>query len=136
MATATLPTTGVCNTNAASRRGLSAVAIDQMQVVYKNASNKYALAQSDAVGTSTVEGLARNSAGAADGPIDVLTEGIITGLSGLVQGTVYALSPDVAGDVIPLSELSAGEIISIIGIGVTTTSLELGINNTGIAVPA
>lgn len=136
MASFTLPITAISNTNAKSYPALSAAVLLQGQIAYQNPTTKaLALARANADATAAIAGMVRNGAGAANTLVDVLTDGDITGLTGIVVGAFYALAPDVAGNIILLSELVTGNRISIFGYGLSSTSIRMKIINTGLVVP-
>lgn len=107
------------------------------QVVYRDSadSNSCKLAQANASGTATVYGIALN--GGADGqPLAVITAGAYTPGGTTVQGQVYALSSAAAGSIVPLSDLNTGDYVSIIGYASNTSTIVVGIKNSGVTAGA
>jgi hypothetical protein len=107
------------------------------QTVYRDATSKKFLASdsdSATAGVRELVGIALNG-GAINQPVVVQTEGPITIGATVVVGTVYVNS-DTPGGIMPAADLEAGDYVSVVGIGISATQIELGILNSGVAVPA
>lgn len=82
---------------------------------------------------STVAGIALH-ASLNGQPIDYLTGGQLTLNAVLTAGKVYVCSAtDAAGAIAPVADLASGWFTSIIGFAVSTTVLQVGIVNSGVA---
>ena len=121
--------------NGAKRRtgGISGATITPGQGCYLDTStNRYELALGDAVGTAELAGFAEH--GANDGqPLSLISEGLITGLTGLTAGETYVLSDDSAGDIMEIGDLGTGDIVTIVGVALSTTTLYVNILASGVA---
>ena len=111
-------------------------AVTAGQVVYKDSttSNRAPADADGAADMRVVEGIALGGA-AADQPFIVQTDGDIELGSIITVGEIYVLS-DTAGGIMPAADLEAGDYVSIIGVGISNTTIRLGILNSGVAVPA
>ena len=111
-------------------------AVTAGQVVYKDSttSNRAPVDADGAADMRVVEGIALGGA-AADQPFIVQTDGDIELGSIITVGEIYVLS-DTAGGIMPAADLEAGDYVSIIGVGISNTTIRLGILNSGVAVPA
>lgn len=105
------------------------------QAVYLHTDNKYYLAQADS-GTAAdrkCHGITLN--GAASGqPVSVQTSGVINPGGTVTVGTIYVTS-GTAGGIAPHGDLATGDYVSIIGVGLTASTIQLILNNSGVAVP-
>jgi small ligand-binding sensory domain FIST len=110
--------------------GATIVAGDQ--VYLDPATGTLKLATAASLNGSTVVGVAL-CGGAAGQPIVYQTQGVINLGGTLVVGGVYVVSPNNAGGVAPYADLSTGNYVSILGLAISTSLLQMGINNSGIA---
>ncbi len=87
---------------------------------------------------STVAGIALNG-GSVGQPIQIQTAGNVTMNAVLTAGAIYVLSiSNGAGGIAPAADLvsaGSGTWASIIGIGNSTTSMQLVLWNSGVAIP-
>lgn len=115
-----------------SLKGIAGATIAKAAVLYKDSSdsNKLKLADCSAAGTSDVVGLAFSS-GAADDAIEYKATGDIVVGSVLTAFATYVLS-STAGLIMLASDLTSGDTFVVIGHAISTTTLRLTINNTGI----
>jgi hypothetical protein len=120
----------VCtDNNAKIIAGTSGVAITAGQVVALNpTTGLYELADSDSasayLNTPSSFGVCLNSAPAASQPIDVLVSGTLTINAVGTKGTVYIISPT-AGGIAPAADALTGIFTTVIGVGVSTTSIKI-----------
>ncbi len=112
-------------------------AITAGQALYFDSStNSWKLCDNDSA-TAAVRvfaGIALNTAGTSQ-PLHVQTSGVITIGATVAVGTVYTTSAT-AGGIAPSSDLSTGEYTSIIGVALTTGTIEFvksGGYNSGVA---
>lgn len=132
----TLATTAISQSNPRDVLGFAGAVLLQGQIVYKHpTTQKFLLARANDPITSVIAGMVRAGSGADNTPVNVLTSGLITGLSGLTQGQIYCLAPGTAGALITYAELVTGDWINIFGYGVSATSLMMSIINTGLQKP-
>jgi hypothetical protein len=115
--------------------GTAGATITAGQAVYKEAADdKFKLADCDSA-TAAVRspvGIALN--GAADGqPLAIVNKGPVTIGATLTAGVAYYLSPN-AGGIAPVADLAAGDYPVIIGIATSTSVLEVGIQEAGVAL--
>ena len=114
-------------------QGTSGATILQGLAVYLGSAGKYLLADTDVSSTTAaVAGISLNST--TDGqPIDIITSGTLTiGGSGAGIGTVYVLS-GTAGKLAPAADLANGDFTTVLGIGLTTATVKIGIIVGGVA---
>lgn len=112
---------------------IAAAAITAGQAVYVNATDNLALADADlSAAAAAAVGIALNNA-AINQPCSYAVGGDITINAVATVGAVYVLSGD-AGGVAPVADLASADYVTILGVGKTTTSIQLGINATGIEV--
>jgi hypothetical protein len=117
----------VAGTNAVKENGVAGATVTAGQAVYKDASDsgKFKLADNDSA-TAAVRsfyGIALH--GAANGqPLTVLKEGPITIGATTAIGVVYCLS-STAGGICPSADIATGDYNTIIGIGTSTTVIEV-----------
>jgi hypothetical protein len=127
----------VKGTGAKTIPGILGGTVTAGQAVYRDAtSKKFLVSDSDSAtaGVRELVGIALNG-GAINQPVVVQTEGPITIGATVVVGTVYVNS-DTPGGIMPAADLEAGDYVSVVGIGISATQIELGILNSGVAVPA
>jgi len=106
------------------------------ELVYKvSATGLYAKAITTSAVTAAAEGIALNSSEASGQPLTILTAGTITIGGTVVVGEVYTVTATTGG-IGPHSERATAEFVSIVGIGITATTINVAINASGIAVPA
>lgn len=114
--------------------GVAGVALTGGQVVYLDSTTStYKLADNDSA-TAAVRspaGIALHAA-AAGQPIAVLTSGPITIGATTAVGTVYALS-STAGGICPVADIGTGDYNTIIGIGTSTTVIDVKLHEAGAA---
>ncbi len=106
------------------------------QVVYKKASDGlFWLADADDTSaTATVAGIAMNG-GAAGQPAEIAIGRTIDPGFTVTVGEIYVLS-GTPGGIAPVADLASGDYVSIIGIGITASSLSLEpLYNSGVQVP-
>ena len=114
------------------RYGTAGAALTAGQVVYYDTSTtSYKLADNDSA-TAAVRspvGIALHAAGSGQ-PITVQTAGPITIGATTAVGVVYCLS-STAGGICPSADIAAGDYNSILGIGTSTTVINLNIQEAG-----
>lgn len=122
--------------NAVIEHGLTAVAVTAGQVAYVAAATaKFGLTDADSATAEvrTVKGIALHAA-AADQPLAVQTDGLITIGATLVPGTAY-FSSATAGGIAPAADNTSGVYPTFLGFAVSTTQIDLNIVSAGVAVP-
>lgn len=105
------------------------------QPVYKNASNKYLLADADSSETTAAATAIAVTPGVADGYGVVASSGpvVLVGTT-MSVGETYLVSPT-AGGIMPNADKATDDYITRLGTASTTTQLDLSITATGIQVP-
>lgn len=117
----------VAGSGATKEAGVAGATITAGQAVYKDASDggKFKLADNDSA-TAAVRsfyGIALN--GAANGqPLTVLKSGPITIGATVAVGVVYCLS-STAGGICPNADIATGDYNTVIGIGTSTSVIEV-----------
>ena len=114
-------------------QGTSGATILQGQPVYLGSSNTYLLADTDVdAATANVAGISLNSTTSGQ-PIDIIVAGTLTvGAATVIVGGVYVLSGDV-GLLADVGDLASGDFTTILGIGLTSTTIKIGIIVGGVA---
>ena len=114
-------------------QGTSGALILQGQPVYLGSSNTYLLADTDSSATTAaVAGISLNSTTSGQ-PIDIIVAGTLTvGAATVIVGGVYVLSGDV-GLLADVGDLASGDFTTILGIGLTSTTIKIGIIVGGVA---
>jgi hypothetical protein len=125
----------VKGTGAKTIPGIAGETVTAGQTAYRDPTTKK-FSKADANGASAlreVAGIFLNSA-SANQSVHVQTSGPITIGATVTVGTVYVNS-DTAGGIMPAADLSAGDYTSVIGVGISATQIQMGILNSGVAVP-
>jgi predicted transcriptional regulator len=117
-----------------SRSGTAGEDITAGEAVYLS-GGEVMLAQADDEDTDAAVGIALNSA--ADGqPVSYLVAGGLNPGATVTVGTVYVVSAAAAGGIAPLADLASTEYVTILGVGTTTSRIDVNINVSGVAIPA
>lgn len=117
-------------------RGIAGATLTAGMPLYKDANdgNKLKIADADAsVLTAAVVGIALHAALAGQ-PIEYQTEGTIAIGATVAVGTLYVLS-DAVGLICPAADLASTHWVTLIGIAVTTTSIRLNLDASGVQWP-
>jgi len=123
--------------DASTSFGTAGETITAGQVLYKDAADNNELKLADANGAAALRvpvGIALNGA-AAGQPVRYITSGGLNPGATVVVGKIYVLSAT-AGGIAPVEDLSSGHYVSVLGIGTTTSNIQLNIQVSGVAVPA
>ena len=127
-------TSVVPGTGATIKHGYAAATITAGQVVYKDSSGTYNLADCNSA-TAAVRspyGIALN--GAATGqPVAMVIAGPVTIGATLTAGVAYYLS-GTAGGICPVADLTTGDYPTVLGMATSTTVLEVDIQESGAAL--
>lgn len=126
-------TSVVAGSTATVVRGTAGAAITAGQVVYLDpTTGKYNLADTDSATAAVrrAHGVALNGA-ALNQPITVCTSGPVTIGATIEAGTAYYLS-GTAGGICPVADVAAGDYPLIVGMGASTTVLNVGIVYPGV----
>ena len=118
---------------AATKKGTAGEAITAGQAVFKAADNTIQLAENDqTVDEAAIVGVAVNSAEAAGQPVEYVITGEVTFNAVIAAGQVYIVGA-APGGIAPEADAITGEFVSVVGVGVSTTSIKLGILQSGVA---
>lgn len=127
----------VAGANAKIEQGFSGGTLAGGKAVYKDTADasKFKLGDCDDASATvrTLYGVALNGASAGQ-PVAIQTEGDITIGGTVVVGEIYVLS-DTAGGIMPEGDLETGDYVAVLGVGISTTQIRMGILNSGVAVP-
>lgn len=108
--------------NARTETGRAGASITAGQVVFKNASDEFVLADTDDTSLDEVYGIALHASG-DDQPLTVALPGSdITIGATLTAGTTYYLS-GTAGGICPAADLASGDRVIFLGIAKSTSVL-------------
>jgi hypothetical protein len=125
----------VAGSGAKKVTGTAGASITAGQVVYEDtATSTYKLADNDSA-TAAVRspaGIALH-ASSANQPLTILTKGPITIGATTAVGTVYCLSAT-AGGIAPVADMASGDYVTILGVGTSTTVIDVLIHESGAAV--
>lgn len=136
MALAAMGNTLTANVNIDNMgQGLSSEAITAGYVIRRTTANKVEIANSAAVATATVDGVALNTVHAAEQPVFYAKPGATLTISSptLTPGVAYYLGGDAdEGEIGLLSDVNTGgDYATIVGIALTATTLYLICKDTG-----
>lgn len=115
--------------------GTAGATITAGQAVYRDAndSNKIKLADANASLTAaTAVGIALHGATAGQ-PISYMTSGTLTVGGTVAAGLIYVVSAT-AGGIAPSADLTTGWYTHILGVGISTTKMTMGLQSAGVAV--
>lgn len=123
------PTSVAAGTGAVIEHGTAGDTITAGQVVYldEDGSGRYELADTDSAAADArrPRGIALN--GASDGqPLAIVKSGPVTIGATVAAGVAYYLS-GTPGGICPVADLAPGDYTAIIGMGISTTVLQVGI---------
>ena len=129
----------VAGTNATIDRGTAGATITAGQLLYLDTSvtpSTYKLCDSDSATAivRTPVGIALNGASSGQ-PLSVLTSGPINPGATVTVGRVYVAS-DTAGGIMEVGDLEIGDYVSVVGIGTTTSNINVQFIVSGVAVLA
>ena len=121
-----VPTAVVPGDNAQYSNGIAGVTIAAGDVCYLDgATQKYFLADSSDAAKSRVRGIAGHSASVGQ-PVRMQTGGVLNlGSALLTVAEMYVLSPTNPGKIAPISDMASGDFLTIVGLGQTTSLLQL-----------
>lgn len=103
--------------------------------LYEKADGTFAGADCDlSLLAATCAGIALTG-GASGQPGIMQTAGDIAIGGTVVVGTTYYVGDD-AGEIFVASDLAAGDYVSIVGVGISATTIRMGRVNSGVTVPA
>jgi len=131
---ARVASSGVAGQDTQIDNGFAGASITAGQSVYKDANGVYQLADANLSAVAAVtKGIALN--GAASGqPLAVAIGGTMNPGFTVTVGTIYVQSAT-AGGIAPSTDLTTGWRTTVIGVGLTSTSLGLVMYSSGVAVP-
>ena len=128
------PASVVLGTDAVTSTGTAGATIVAGDVLYKDLTDggELKLTDADAALTAVIAGIAVS--GAADKQlVSYQHGGPINPGGALVKGTIYVASVT-PGNIAPQADLVSGDFVSILGVAISTTEIQLKINNSGIAI--
>jgi hypothetical protein len=107
--------------------------VTQSQPVYSDAtdSNKYKPADAEALASAAATGMALTPGASGDYGL-IVTDGLFNPGGTVVVGQVYVVSTN-PGGIAPYGDLGSGDFVTILGVGSTTSLIDISINATGIA---
>lgn len=122
----------VPGSGAITKNGIAGIAITAGDSVYPAADGDIELCENDqTVVEAAARGIALNDA-AVGQHIAYAVGGEVTFNAVLAAGQVYIVGA-APGGIAPESDAVAGEFVTILGVGVSTTSLKMGILQSGVA---
>ena len=114
---------------------LAGEAITAGQACYVKSDGKLWKSQCDGTAAeATFAGIALNGA-AAEQPVQMVVEGLITIGATVVAGTIYVVG-SVAGGICPWASLATPNYVSVVGYATTSGILFVKPINTGVTIPA
>jgi hypothetical protein len=112
---------------------IAGAAITAGQAIYLDSSSLVQKSDCDSASAAkTVYGVALNSA-ASGQPVAIQRTGNITIGATTTAGKIYVLDGG-AGGICPVDDLTSGDTVVVIGVGISTTQIMLGILNSGTAL--
>lgn len=135
MADMTVTAANVALVSGSTERVTAGATITAGQVVYKDTTdaNKYKLAINTSVAAAAAGGIALNGA-SDDQPLVVQTGGTIAPGGTVTVGEIYVVSGS-AGRIAVEADNGSGEYVTVLGVGVSSSRIDLSINASGVAVP-
>jgi hypothetical protein len=130
----------VPDTDAVIDTKIAAATITQGQALCLNSAGRAILFDPGATGTATLYGIAVSAASSGQ-PVEIQTDGdcdlgaaagLAAGLAVYCMDTAGAMSVAAAAGV-QTSDLTAGGVMSLVGIGIGSNKIRLGIINSGVA---
>lgn len=120
---------------AVEEQGTAGATVTAGQVVYQDVSdsNKWKLADADALASAAAKGIALHGA-SDDQPLRIIVSGDLNPGATVVIGEVYCVS-DTAGGIKPVSDLASTEYVTPLGIGTTAANIAVQIQVSGVAKP-
>lgn len=115
--------------------GIAGAAITAGQLLYKDSTdNTLKLADADlSAAAADIVGIAQNGA-AVGQPVTFCSGDSAHVIGGTVAvGTIYCAGPT-AGEIVPLADLAAPSRVRVVGIGVSTTAINVKLWNTGLTL--
>lgn len=117
---------------AQTNTGVAGETIAAGEVVYRNSSGVLMLADDATAVKAAALGVALNG-GAVGQPITYAKGGGIDLGCAVVVGVVYGVT-DTAGGISDIADRDSGDFITVLGIGITTSRINLAINKSGVAI--
>ena len=115
------------------REGIAGATIVQGDVLYQDGADGLSLKPAITTSASTARAVGIALTGASDGQVCVYLEsGHINPGGTVAVGEVYCVS-DNAGKFAPVADIGAGDYVTVLGIGITTSDIEIAITPSGIA---
>jgi len=114
------------------RTNEAGIAITAGQTVYLDAAGLVQLCQNDLTAVEgACVGISLNDAGVGQ-PCTYQVSGVIDLGSVLAAGVQYIVGA-AAGAVAPVADIASTEFLTSLGVGISTTELQIGINQSGVA---
>lgn len=134
MAALTFTAASVLLTGGLQVTGVAGGTVARGNVVRLNTSNQYVVAVNDSAANAAATGIALDDA-ASGQPVTIASldrGGVLAGVAtnGAV-GKVYVLGT--AGAILPVDDVAGGEFITVVGVGVLTSTIQLGLLRGGVA---
>jgi hypothetical protein len=118
------------STNQVTNSYTAEEAVGAAKALYISSADSVSLAKGDAAGTSQVVGFSK-AAALITAPVDVVSEGVLDGFSGLSAGLRYYLSAATAGAITSTIPTGTGNTICQVGYAKNTTKLHIHIEQMG-----
>jgi hypothetical protein len=113
--------------------GIAGETIVAGKTLYQDTSGKLRLADDTSAAKAAAVGVALNGGG-ANQPITYIREGGLNPGGTVAVGTVYGIT-DTAGGIGAISERAAADFVTVLGIGITSSRINLAIQASGVAIP-
>ena len=123
---------GMSTSKPRTARVLFGETVTEGKLVYlKSSDSKYYLAKADASATASIAGVVITPASSGEYG-EIITSGVYDCGGTVVVGEPYFLSAANGGGFMATSGLVTGVIVSLFGFGHTTSTIDVGIKNTGL----
>lgn len=122
MADLTVTAASVLKTSGVSINGVAGETLTAGQSVYASAPGVYSRASKTSAALAAAIGIALNGGGASQ-PIEVQINGTINPGATVAVGKVYVVGT--TGGIMPVDDIAGTEYITILGIGITTSSINM-----------
>lgn len=134
MAALTFTAASVLLTGGLQVTGIAGGTVARGNVLRLNTSNQWVVAVNDSAVNAAARGIALTD-GASGQPVTVAilaNGGVLGGVaSNGAVGKVYVLGT--AGAILPVDDIAGAEFVTVVGVGVTTATIQLGVIAGGVA---
>lgn len=124
--------TDVDKISGSQRTADAGIAITAGEAIYIDSNGLAQLCEKDQTSViAAFEGIALNDAGVSQ-PVTYQVAGVVDLGAIIAAGVIYVVGAG-PGGIAPSADISTGNFVTIIGVGLNTTNIQIGINRSGVA---